>query len=679
MKIPTNILDVYLLYSEWIKAQYPSDRAKRIIQETRSAFQHFLIFGLGYNKYPAGRKMTQVEAQAAYEYMAKIPISSLSSLDQAISKGFILTKASSTSQKTYGGRIKQLIAWGEDQYWWTREEELPVKDRYRYSPKIRKDKSQYNEKHLTERNYVYSTYQLAPEETSPMLEAEFVQFYKFLREPQWPGRLSQAISESSSKTYLKHLRLILGWLHRYQKVPLSDLSLNLLVPKITEDVLEDLSEDERHKLWQQHQAKFDNLLCNYFQFLREVMLSFSPGTKKFKMNAFLALAKFQYHTEIDHINDYKKIPIIKTIYRHSSNVRKENKQWESQKRSSVNLSKKWPQVISTKTALSTVRLQILEPLRLECRFKYQNLHLRDGNAIAASIQRYLMWSFLADIPARRQEEYRSLQVALFCPIDRPSEVPPDGLYQPLPPAEARKKNRDGSFQDNFIYKTYVYQNIYYESGIWILDIQSYKTSNFYGPQSIKVPNREFNDGTCLYDYIERHLYGWYLEENRDQKGQWLTPGRICFNPKSINNQFGSFGYFFIQPLTGSGYDSNSFNAVVNTAAYRLSGVSITPHIMRLIWATWAYQVGLTDQQRESLAYAMGHDIKTMLELYEKCTPDEKRRPIEEVIDAVLFNDLSTVNTDKNNDSESKLENFYQEISQLPKHQLQQVILQLQKP
>jgi hypothetical protein len=66
--------------------------------------------------------------------------------------------------------------------------------------------------------------------------------------------------------------------------------------------------------------------------------------------------------------------------------------------------------------------------------------------------------------------------------------------------------------------------------------------------------------------------------------------------------------------------------------------------MRSIWATWAFQVGLSDQQKESLAYAMGHTLRTLKKIYERCTPDEKRRPIEEAIDELLFETLQSDST-----------------------------------
>jgi hypothetical protein len=51
-------------------------------------------------------------------------------------------------------------------------------------------------------------------------------------------------------------------------------------------------------------------------------------------------------------------------------------------------------------------------------------------AIARSHLYYLKWSLMADRPARRQQEYRTLRIALTCPVKRPSDVPSDGLYHP---------------------------------------------------------------------------------------------------------------------------------------------------------------------------------------------------------------------------------------------------------
>ncbi len=55
-----------------------------------------------------------------------------------------------------------------------------------------------------------------------------------------------------------------------------------------------------------------------------------------------------------------------------------------------------------------------------------------------------------------------------------------------------------------------------------------------------------------------------------------------------------------------------------------------------MWATWGFQVGLSDVELRSLAYAMGHSVQTLRQMYERSTPTEKRKPIEEAIVQRLF-------------------------------------------
>jgi hypothetical protein len=50
-------------------------------------------------------------------------------------------------------------------------------------------------------------------------------------------------------------------------------------------------------------------------------------------------------------------------------------------------------------------------------------------------------------------------------------------------------------------------------------------------------------------------------------------------------------------------------------------------------------VKLTDAELASLAYAMGHSVETLRKMYERCTPEEKLRPIFEAIDRHLFQRL----------------------------------------
>ena len=683
MNSPKNLLEVYQLYSKYLETIHDSKTLKNILNEIRSALLRFLLVGLGAEIHFSSKKMTFAEVELAKKLIEVQPVSKLLVARTALEEGLEKLGASKASRNTYGRRLEQLLIWSEQQLWWPDNQSDGANPKNKYCPKIRKGNGKVSASTLTERNSMHCTYQLQPEEISLSLAAELKNFYEYLSSSEWPGRLTKPIAVSSASWYLKQIRLILGWFYRYQGIALEELNLDLLIPKITSESLSGLTPAQKQELWSNKKLVIDTWICNYLKFLREKMESFSPRTKKTKMDALSALNKFIYHEEVYCLKDYNNIPIAKVISKHSRNISKEIKEWSNQKRYVVSQDQKWPETLPGKTALTTVRQQILEPLRQECRFKYDNWHTREGNTIAMSLQRYLVWSFLADMPPRRQEEYRSLQISLYCPILRPSDVPADGLYHPLLPDEVRLKDYNCTFQDNYLYKTYTHKGKSHCNGIWVLNIQKYKTAKTYGPQSIIIPNREFTDGTCLYDYIERYLYGWWMpgvsvSHQVGQQGEWLTAGRACFSPSDtsyISNRtksnLWSWGYFFIKPVVGLSYNTSNFKDVVTVAAHRLTGKRLTPHTLRYIWATWAFQVGLTDHQKESLAYAMGHDIKTLLEMYDKCTPDEKRRPIEEAIDTILFKAIEQ--EQQPSSSTDDVEELASHLKQLSEADLQQFL------
>ncbi len=92
----------------------------------------------------------------------------------------------------------------------------------------------------------------------------------------------------------------------------------------------------------------------------------------------------------------------------------------------------------------------------------------------------------------------------------------------------------------------------------------------------------------------------------------------------------------MNPLTGELPSETDFGKAFANPAYRLTGKQITPHVMRAVWATWGAEMGLNEQQMMALAYAMGHSIQTLRRVYERLTPEEKRQPIDQVINEVIL-------------------------------------------
>lgn len=658
---PKHLLDVYDLYIDYLQATHPTKTATNLIREIKYTFTSSLLVGLGYNYLPSGTKSTKAEVQAAKDFMRTQGVETLLDARIAQQQSFKLVERSQKMREIYQRSLEKFLVWCVQQAWWTEKKSFqysPNSKEYRCSD-LRGEYGSKAQKKLTHRQSLHPNYRLKPREVSIGLQADLNEFYQFLTKPEYKQRIGKPIKKSCADRYVSEILLFLGWFHQFESVPLDQLNLNFLIPRICKEDLKGLTEKEQKKLWIKHRKYFEVWLSRYLTFLRTIMESNSPRTKQGKLKSLSALGRFQYRTEVEVSLDYKQIPVLQVIENQHKNNYRKIKSWNQSKRFVADQEQKWPDVKDEQTVLSAVREDILEPLRLECFPKHKSNKLRPGSAIVKSEQQFLAWFFLAGMPARRQEEYRDLKIALSCPVQRPpiSDLPENGVYHPLPPAEVRDQRYDGTVEDNYIYKTYFYNGKFYNEGLWILDIQEYKMVDKYGPQSIVIKNRRFEDGTYLYDYFDHYLYGWWLpggrkkqqiydwwqQDLKGRRGRWVSLGRAVFEPcdacyisKEAQDSFWVWGYFFLQPLTGRCNTASRFEDLVETAAYHYTGKQVSPHIMRAVWATWAYQMRLTDQQKSSLAYAMGHDIRTLKTLYERSTLEEKRRPIEETIDRLFF-------------------------------------------
>ncbi|MCF4967147.1 hypothetical protein [Nostoc sp. CMAA1605] len=657
MNKPKDLLELYNRYEEHIQAIHDSKRAKNLLNETRSAVMRTLVVGLGYQGIIGTGKMSLAELNSTKEFMKTQGVEKLKEARMAFRQGCLILQRSSKIQNIGETKLKQLLTWVQEQSWWT---EKPIK-LDQNCPTPLKQKGLSPGRKITNRRGKNKNYSLPINNISPSLQAELQEFFDFLTAPFYRGRVIEPIAESTAKQYLAVIRLLLGWFVKHQGFSPEELSLSLLVPKLTKDELYDLSKQQQDKRWKQLQIQLATWLCEFLRFLIEVVDSESPRTKVSRIVVLAALGKFIYCDQVEQISDYANIPILKTVGQYVNDASREVKDWQRQKRYVTQQEKKWPEPIPNQTVLTTVHEEVVEPLRQKCRVRSKDGNPRYGAGPVLALQRYLIWSFLAYMPARRQEEYRNLKISLSCPIQRPKDVPPDGLYHPLPPGRKREKRYDGSVGDNYLYKTYSHKGKFYKHGIWILDIQAYKNWKVYGPQSIVIPNRLFDDDTCLYDYLESYLYGYWMPGGRNNqmfydwwqpellgcRGRWVHSGRNECNPADVccirdksDPEIWSWGYLFVSAIAGRPLDASKFTVLVQNTARALIGKSLSPHTMRYVWATWAYQLQLDDQKKESLAYAMGHSLTTLKKMYERCTPAEKRRPIEQAIERLIFDDMT---------------------------------------
>lgn len=456
---------------------------------------------------------------------------------------------------------------------------------------------------------------------------------------------------------------MLGYAHRVRGVPLQELCLEHLVPLLTAAQLDGLAQQAQADLWYEQQLCVEGWLETYFQWIKQANNSLSPRTKCAKLLGLQRVGHFLYRRQVRRKRDYDSIPMMITLAELISQVTQEIQKWKRTKTTVSDMARKWPDVVEGETALTTVRHLVVEPLRLQTLPRRKNKAFREPQAIAKSLQHYIKWAFTTDLPPRRQFVYRTALIALSCPIQRPDNVPLDGCYFPLPPDVLRTKNYDGTLADNYLCKVYAHKDRVYPGGMWILQIAADKMNDIYGIYPMEIPNRYFDDGTCFYESLERylcglwlpgrfqdrHTYTWWDAQLQGQTGHWVTKGWMEFEPKEAfeaeerrQGTLWRWGYLFPLPETGYADPADhgtSFGGSFERTSYHLLGKRITPHLTRSFWATWAFQVKLEDHEVASLAYAMGHSVRTLREIYERCTPEEKSRPIYEAINRHLFPQL----------------------------------------
>ena len=527
------------LYFEEIRNRYPTQKAECAINEFRSGLFRFLLPEWGLKRITHGRKMTEVDVAAATEYTKTIYVQRLLRARDLLRIALDKATVSQASRNTYGNRIERFLQWAEQQTWWPCERLLRIQNQCR-PPQHLSGRRNYSDLPLTSRNGQYIQYRLIEAATPPALQAQLEDLDRFLAAARFPGRVFNPVKSNTRDTYMKDVRLLLGFFyqHKQEPVPLHQLRLEDLVPLVTEDDLEGLSYRQQQKLWREKQLYLESWLCEYFEFIKVQNNSTSPRTQLGKLIAAQRIAHYLYRYQVSRKGDYRSIPVLVTLGDEISKVVASKKRWEKTKTYVANQERKWPEAVEGETALTTVRREIVEPLRLECRPRRKDGVFRESFVIAISHQHYLKWALLTDLPPRRQKAYRTTKIALSCPIERPSDVPLDGYCFPLLPPEEREKNHDGTLADNYLYKTYLYKGKTYPLGIWILELTSFKTDETYGVYSMVIPDRCFEDGSTFYQHIERYLCGWWMPEGKKklqaydwwepqlkgQRGRWVLTG-----------------------------------------------------------------------------------------------------------------------------------------------------------
>lgn len=656
---PKTLKEAFECIKEKVMRLAAPQQRNRILNELETSYYRFVLIGFDWERQDYTAKLTRAEKEAADAFAATLSIKLLPQLLEAMEKGFALAEAGTNSRSTYGARMVSALTLVELEPWYPGNVTYNRRSPDECRPLMRHGRGNWTSLSLMHNKGKAYKYRLEEHEISPVLQQQLDDFYQFMTESDHFDRCFDELEESTAEGYIYGLKLWLGWLVHEHNPALNpqDVTLQDLILLVEEDALDGMTERQKKKFWREQQRKFDDLISKHFDFLLVKQNAESPRTHLLKLATLLILAKFLYADQVEEKEEYKDIPIIRTILKRIDQEQKDIKEWEKNRRYIADQTGKFPDAPEGQTVLEYTQQVLIEALRLECRPRQSTGDFCKGHIIAKSHLIYLMFVDLGLLPPGRQQEPRTYRIALSCPITRPETVPADGVYWPLPSDWARKKDQKGQINDNYLYRTYHHEGQFYGDGVWVFETRDYKTDATHGLRVDVVPDLVFDDGHRLYDYIDRYLCGqWYVGAFRntsqsydwwDSKlqgtcGKWLSKGRaeFCTAETPMFVQSGKSedwisSYLFIAPTTGRQFIDRQMSEYFARNSFRIIGKRITPHTFRYMWATFSGQVGLSDAQLRSLATAMGCTPETLRRMYERMTPTEKNRPINEAMKQLL--------------------------------------------
>ncbi len=552
-----------MLYEEFIKQEEPPEKASSTLSQLTTALIRYTLPGWGAPS-PAGNKLTQEEITTSQNFMKEITVEQLGDAVRIQQAYFDEAGVPGNTQYTYRSVLRSFLKWCQLQEWGKQIKIQPLPRRQRKRSNSAFDVRLTNRSYKDtngELSYKYSLGSRAGEEIPPRLKAELNEFYQF-RTVASELTTDAPVKPATAQNNLKHIRSLLGWLHRTRRVPLEELSLTSIVSVPSTQYKADAD-----KFSDEAQAIADytvKLATDYIEWLRTPLQGGetevggrgiqSPYTEVAVLQTIVLVAKFIYRQEANppHKDREGNIPVIRVLreqLRLASERAKHYSSIKEQSKEVISWSEVW---------------QFLEALQQEC--TSHRVHLgqtkntvtlgsarRSITAIAQSYQRFILAGLIASNPLR-QHIFRHLFFRRS-PID-------------LEQLEGK------TTQDNNSY-------LYEFDGVWWLSVplkqqrvalsDSKPKNNVSRNPNLRVVNWEFSDGSYFYQYLEEWLIE-YIYLNKEEDIIKRAPLRDALEPRHSFVFTKKNGYSFT--------NSTEFASLLRNASMRLIGKILTPEDIR---------------------------------------------------------------------------------------------------
>lgn len=570
-------LDYYNRYREYLQ----STGSESEVNFLQSTLIKYLVPAYGGSS-PSGKRATPAEIEAGINYLQEISIEQLQDALQLIEAQFELLGVKNGNCYALRSRIKAWLDWHSSQgdFAFLSQQPLPEFNTF-YTNGIRQKQPKPGRELHKNRCPVHKLCAKAfPDDyINPLLEQE-IKDYK-----AW--RLANDVRPGAIATEEEQILQALGWLHRYEGIPLEQLSLECLISKCQlifwikdyPNREKYFFEKEKGTQAAQEQAKTDiKKIQRYLSFVGG-----HPESQKKRVSLLIAMSKFIYRDLIgsDDYPDERDIPVIRRLLNTQVDLGKKAKSVAptvSYHETSVT----WPEAITAMEKQRRRAEQVIIYIKRDGNPKGYDEEQRPETALANDLQKFLSLAFCLLVPSRSRTFY-DLRI---------DETFKEGILTEnkfLSVADLKEKGLWEELKNQVAF--YIHHHA-----------DDYKTGKAMAPVLmnnggwwVELPNFRFNTNQCLYDYVRR----------------WLKWGRYAEGAVEHN-------FFFRHNFSPKPLDVGAWGARIKTMFAHWTGVKVSPGSIRKMFSSQFPQhiesaalLLQHSQQMHNTNYDMRHSLTKM--------------------------------------------------------------------
>jgi hypothetical protein len=444
-------------------------------------------------------------------------------------------------------------------------------------------------------------YRLKTSELSDSLRAEFAKFRRFLTTRRL-GSHEAPIKEVTARKYEDQIRGLLGW-------------MLLTFPEEFPEGSDASNVRSMRVAFPSKQKSSARLAFEHLQWLSETRQC-GPAYELVALRAFIAAAKFLYgqtEQEIDTDRPYAHVPLVAQL----RSLNKDANRRAAKASPTADVRAKW---LSWNEYLG-----LCKTLEDELAPRWHAGGTRTDQAVAWSLQRYLIFGVLSCVPDR-QRTIRELEIGRTLFKEYKEEPKTFSVREANGSASSLSPRSGGAVESRATVNRGDSVEILggrSASGAetWI-DLRADATEADYdyrwvikhGPEDYKT-GRNYGERPPM--VIAPSLYG-AMEE-------WIEHRRAHLAPRH--------DYLFTArngaPLTDVGVHS-----LLTSTSYRLTGRRVNPHLVRDMIITHLRGTDASERQLEALAIYMGHSLAMQKGTYDRRSKAEKVAPAVELLSSL---------------------------------------------